>query len=465
MPELIAGKKAYTLFEVAESIRKVIAERYTSRFWIKAEMNKLNHYPASGHCYPELVHKEGTKIKAEFRSVLWKTDFERINRQFKTTLGEPLHDGIKILFEAGITFDAQYGMTIRIYDIDVSYTLGDLEAEKNASIERLKSEGILMMNKQVHQALLPRRIAIISIETSKGYADFRQILQSKKERFAVFHMLFPALLQGDKAVDSIVKQLNRIRLLHRHFDVVAIIRGGGGEVGLTCFNHYALARTIATFPIPVYTGIGHATNETVSELVAHFNGITPTKVAEHILSQFEAFEQTLITAQRAVTDYSSQLAQQCHRDISTLGNRLQQAALRTTQSRMESIGHLQARIVQGNRFYAREAISQLNRLNEKLQKAQSTICEQQFTELTATEQKLIQTSLRMCTDRTAVLEINERLVNMLDPKNVLKRGYSITLNNGKPVTTFENVASGDQLQTIVYNGTIESTVTQAQAES
>ena len=465
MPELIAGKKAFTLFEVAESIRKVIADRYTTRFWIRAEMNKLNFYPSSGHCYPELVQKEGNKIKAEFRSVLWKTDFERINRQFKTLLGESLHDGIKILFEAGITFDAQYGMTLRIYDIDVNYTLGDLEAEKNASIERLKTEGVFHLNKQVMHALLPRRIAIISIETSKGYADFRQILQSQQERYSIFHMLFPTLLQGDKAAGSIVTQLRRIRKIQDHFDIVAIIRGGGGEVGLTCFNNFALAREISTYPLPVYTGIGHATNETVSELVSYFNGITPTKVAEHIITQFETFDQNIHHAEKTILDYARQLASRQHRDIHVFGNRLHQAAIRLTQSQTETIGHLQIRVKQANRFYAKTAFSQLEKQQDALNKAQSALLSLKKADLRLAEDRLRTSSLNRLEEQTGKISLNERLVHTLDPKNILKRGYSITLKNGRLVTTFETIAPDDQLETILFNGKIQSTVISSTTES
>jgi exodeoxyribonuclease VII large subunit len=465
MPEVIAGKKAFTLFEVAQSIRKVISERYTSRFWIRAEMNKLNFYPASGHCYPELVHKEGGRIKAEFRSVLWKTDFERINRQFKTMLGESLHDGIKILFEAGITFDAQYGMTLRIYDIDVNYTLGDLEAEKHASIEQLKTEGVFHLNKQVKHALLPRRIAVISIETSKGYADFRQILQSRQEHYSIFYMLFPTLLQGDKAAESIVSQLRRIRKIHHHFDIVAIIRGGGGEVGLTCFNNFTLAREISTYPLPVYTGIGHATNETVSELVSYFNGITPTKVAEHILTQFETFDQNIQHAEKTIVDYARQIASRQHLDIQVFGNRLHQAAIRLTQSQTETIDHLQIRVKQANRFYAKAAFSQIDKQQEALIKSQSTGLSLQKANLQLAQDRLMTSLLKQLEDQNAKISLNERLVHTLDPKNILKRGYSITLKNGKVVTTFESIAPDDQLETILFNGKIQSTVISSTTES
>src|SRR5690606_17990837 len=126
-------------------------------------------------------------------------------------------------------------------------------------------------NKKLPFPILPQRIAIISVETSKGYADFLSVIDGNPWKYKFFHFLFPSLLQGEKAVDGIIQQLRRIRKVTKHFDVVAIIRGGGGDVGLTCYNNYRLAKEIAEFPLPVITGIGHATNETVSEIIAHFN--------------------------------------------------------------------------------------------------------------------------------------------------------------------------------------------------
>src|SRR5688572_24011264 len=114
MPEVINSKKVFSLIEVTLSIQKTIAERYSSSFWIKAEMNKLNHYPHSGHCYPELVEKREGKVIAQIKSNLWKSDFERINNNFMVSLKEPLKDGIKILFCASISFDPSHGLSLRI---------------------------------------------------------------------------------------------------------------------------------------------------------------------------------------------------------------------------------------------------------------------------------------------------------------------------------------------------------------
>src|SRR5690606_37029713 len=138
MPEVIDNKTIFTLSEVARSIQKTIADRYKSLYWIKAEMNKLNHYTHSGHCYPELVEKKEGKVISEMRSILWKTDYQRINQHFIKILREPLREGITILFQAGISYDPMYGLSLKIVDIDPTFVLGELEKEKRESILRLQ---------------------------------------------------------------------------------------------------------------------------------------------------------------------------------------------------------------------------------------------------------------------------------------------------------------------------------------
>jgi len=238
MPEKINNKTIFSLLEVTQSVKKTLSERYKSSFWVKAEMNKLNHYPQSGHCYPELVEKKDGKIIAQMKANLWKDDYNKISNNFQRIVKEPLKDGIKILFCAKITFHPTYGLSLRIMDIDTSYSLGDLEKEKAETIEKIKKEGIYNNNKEQKLPLLPKRIAIISVQTSKGYSDFIKVIEENSWGYKFFHLLFPSLLQGEKAVDSLINQLQRIKRVKTHFDVVAIIRGGGGDIGLSCYNNF-----------------------------------------------------------------------------------------------------------------------------------------------------------------------------------------------------------------------------------
>ena len=307
MPETINQRKVFSLIEVTTSIRKTIEERYTSVFWVKAEMNKLNHYSHSGHCYPELVEKTNGKVIAQMKANIWKSDFDRINHNFLRVLKEPLKDGIKILFSATISFDSSHGLSLRILDIDPSFSLGELEREKQDTLERLRREGIFNSNKGLKLPILPQRIAIISVETSKGYSDFINVIENNQWGYKFFRFLFPSLLQGDKSIVSICNQLKRIKKIIKHFDVVAIIRGGGGDVGLSSYNNYDLAKEIALFPIPVLTGIGHSTNETVAEMVSYKNAITPTELADFLIQKFHDFSVPIKKGEEIIVDRAKRI--------------------------------------------------------------------------------------------------------------------------------------------------------------
>src|SRR5690606_941929 len=211
------------------------------------------------------------------------SDFERRNKQFVDLLSEPLRDGISILFQAGISYDPLHGLSLRIVDIDPAFVLGELEKEKKESIRRLQEEGLFDANRRLPFPAVPKKLAIISVETSKGLSDFYKIIRQNPWGYHFETTLYPALLQGDKSIPSIIRQLAVIAGQSERYDAVAIIRGGGGEVGLSSFNNYALAKAIAIFPIPVLTGIGHSTNETVSELVSFKNAITPSELADFLM--------------------------------------------------------------------------------------------------------------------------------------------------------------------------------------
>ena len=319
-------RKIFTLTDLGKSLRSVIEKAYSATYWVKAEIARLNYYPRSGHCYPELVDKTGNVVQAQMRATLWAADFSRINKAFMDLAGEPLREGMSILFRASVTFHPVHGLSLQIWDIEPGFTLGEMALEKARAIEKLRSEGIFDANKKTLMPLLPKRLAVISVETSKGYHDFTNILQAHKERYAIWWHLFPSVLQGDKAVEGIISQLRIIRKLVSRFHMVAIIRGGGGDIGLNCYDNYALGKEIAMFPLPVITGIGHSTNETLAEMVAWQNKITPTDVAYFILDRFENFFHRTELAARKIHSLGNQFLNQQSQRLDFTSDRLQMAS-------------------------------------------------------------------------------------------------------------------------------------------
>ncbi|WP_336518113.1 exodeoxyribonuclease VII large subunit [Pollutibacter soli] len=471
-------RKIFTLLDVSKSIQQTLAGRYGSAFWVKAEMNKLNYYPHSGHCYPELVEKSGGKITAQMKANLWKDDYLRADQKFRATLKEPLKDGIKILFLAKISFNPVHGLALQILEIDPAFTLGDLEKEKQESIDRLKQEGVFSLNKFIPLALLPQRIAIISVESSKGYADFIDVISKNPWKYRFFHMLFPAVLQGDKAAAEITAQLNRIRKVIAHFDVVAIIRGGGGDIGLSCYNNYTLAQTICTFPAPVITGIGHSTNETVAELVSFQNAITPTKLAEYLIQQFHDFSVPVQEAEariiefaesiiaenkyallstvklfRSVTEnillrnknFADQIGTAVQKQISFRFHheraRLNNLKFSLTRSSAEAIGAGRMNLKNSGRILQKDSVMSIKAKKQEVEQFADQLRQQ-------VSQQISYSLLR--------IDSIEKNVRNLSPENVLRRGYSITRSKGKLVRNAEDVNPGDHLSTTLYSGNVTS---------
>ena len=297
----------YSLSEIAFSLHKVVERTYPQPYFIKAEILKLNFYPHSGHCYPELVEKEGNSIKAEMRAIIWAANYQRINDRFIQITGNPLKENISILCLARIEFSPKHGLALHIEDIEPTYTLGEMVKNRNAVIERLKKEGVFTANKRLEMPLLPKRVAIISVETSKGYSDFITTLNGNRYGYRFVTELFPSILQGDKAIVGITGRLAEIEMRQKEFDCVVIVRGGGGDVGLSCYDEYEMAHRVATFPLPVLTGIGHSTNLSVTDMVAHTYNITPTDVAFALIGYFQTFDEKLQECQDRIVEVSRRL--------------------------------------------------------------------------------------------------------------------------------------------------------------
>jgi len=458
MPEIVNDKTVFTLLEVTKSIQKTLAERYKSAYWVKAEMNKLNHYSHSGHCYPELVEKANGKVIAQIKSVLWKDDFINVNNNFLNVLKEPLKDGIKILFLAKISFDPSYGISLRILDIDPSFTLGDLEKEKQETIKRLKSEGIFNRNKLLQIPMLPKRIAIISVQTSKGYADFLKVLETNSWNYKFFYFLFPSLLQGDRATVTIRNQLNRIKKVREHFDVVAIIRGGGGDIGLSCYNNYELAREIALFPIPVITGIGHVTNETVVEMISFSNAITPTKIAEYLLQKFHNFSVPVQKAEEKIRDKSKRLILDERTKFNSEIKLFRSVTENILISNRNQIKENITSLAQQTTFRFKNEKDYLRNFRDEIKRGSLKFCVAEKLEINgfalAIKKDVISQIIQ---SKTALNNMEKNIANM-SPESVLKRGYSITMRNGKAIKSTENLKEGDALETRVFEGNIFSLV-------
>ena len=453
----MSEKQVFTLQQVVRSIKKTLEDRYSQNYWVKAEMHKLNKYP-SGHAFPELVQKDDNKIVAQITGTIWKQQLERINTKFIEVVKEPLREGTTLLLLVKINYSETFGLGLQILDIDPSFSLGELQKQREETLRKLAKEGLLNLNQKLHFPLLPKRVAIISADSSKGLSDFLQVLQENEKSYFIFTHLFNAYLQGDVAVQSIISALKKIKRVKDHFDIVIIVRGGGAEVGMTCYNNYDLCKAIAEFPLPVLTGIGHSTNLNVAEMVSFRNEITPTKLAEFLLQTFREFEQETKRLNREMIAHSLQLIDKTKQDFNGQVRVFKHASLRFTDSLKNELNQQIIELKNTTRYFLKNENDAVLSLKNDYRIVTKEIITAERNTLSLISKPIKGSLLHFFERKESDLEQLEKTVNILNPSNVLQRGYSLTLLNGKILSAKNKPKKGDLIESKTNSLTLFSRV-------
>jgi exodeoxyribonuclease VII large subunit len=275
--------KQYSLLELSEWIQEVVENELPDRYWVRAEIASMS---VRGHCYMELVEKsENGILAAKMRATCWSNVYALLSAYFAQETGQSLHVGLQVLLEVSVEYHAVYGLSLNVWNIDPTYTLGDLAKQRQATIRQLTEDGVMELQRALEVPSLPRRVAVISSADAAGYGDFCDQLKHNRFGFAFLTQLYPAVVQGDTAARSIINALGAIAAQEEEWDVVVIIRGGGASTDLSCFDDYMLASHCAQFPLPIVAGIGHTRDVSVVDMVVHTSVKTPTAAAEWLVER------------------------------------------------------------------------------------------------------------------------------------------------------------------------------------
>ena len=275
--------KQYSLLELCEWIQEVVENELPDRYWVRAEIASMS---VRGHCYMELVEKsENGILAAKMRATCWSNVYALLSAYFAQETGQSLHVGLQVLLEVSVEYHAVYGLSLNVWNIDPTYTLGDLAKQRQATILQLTEDGVMDLQRALEVPSLPRRVAVISSADAAGYGDFCDQLKHNRFGFAFVTQLYPAVVQGDTAARSIINALGAIAAQEEEWDVVVIIRGGGASTDLSCFDDYMLASHCAQFPLPIVAGIGHTRDVSVVDMVVHASVKTPTAAAEWLVER------------------------------------------------------------------------------------------------------------------------------------------------------------------------------------
>jgi exodeoxyribonuclease VII large subunit len=470
-----------TLLELNTLIRNTLQDAFPSTLWVVAEISEMK-VNRSGHCYLELVEKDEAtdELTARARATIWSYTFRMVRSYFETTTGQPLGEGIKILAQVSVDYHPSYGLSLNIKDIDPTYTLGDLSRKRREIIRRLEEAGVFHMNRELPLPLVPQRIAVISSATAAGYQDFADQLGRNAYGFHFEHRLFEAFMQGSEAVPSILAALDAIFREEEAFDAVAILRGGGSQADLSCFDHFDLAYAVAQFPLPVVTGIGHEKDETIVDLVAHTRQKTPTAVAEFFIAGLLRFSERLEELERSVVAATREILEAREEELEGATFRLRGAFERHTRLAESRLRRGGQRLLTGSSRLLYREKQELHRHRFRLSAATSGITGEERHRTKQAERELRHAIRRLLgkeestlghlssqfrrrirqklADNRRILDHAAQTARMLDPGEILRRGFTLTRQNGKTLRSAATADPRSPLTTLFADGTTQSQI-------
>lgn len=403
-------RQSYSLYELNEYVRRVISLNFPEPIWVNCEISQIKE--VRGNVYLDLIYHDENSgdITAQISANIWYKSHLFLKNKLGELLPSILKEGIHVLIKVQVDFNERYGLKLVIEDIDPAYTIGQVELNRQKLIQKLTNEGWINKNKLIDLPKVIQRIAVISAANAAGYIDFIKHLENNSYGFKFHVELFNAAMQGPNTERDVCNALKEIEQSETSFDVKIIIRGGGSKLDLSWFDNYNIGVEIAKSSIPVITGIGHDIDNSVSDIVANTSLKTPTAVADFIIQHNVQFESNINWTLQSIQQISQKIVRQ---QETLLNQSIQYLVL------------LPREIVRAHELNITQILNQcLSLASFNLQK------------------------------HRAYLVSTEKQIHLMNPTNILRKGYTIVRQNNKVVSlsTFFNRNIDTQIE--FYDGEI-----------
>ena len=400
--------EAFSLLEVNQYIKRVLALNFEEAFWVECELNQVSH--SRGNVYLELIEKaeDSDEVIAKNSAQIWYRKYLFIKKKLGKLVDSILKEGIKVKLKVNVNYSERYGLSLVVEDIDPAYTFGQFELNRQNTIEQLKQKGLLEKNASLTLPTVIQNIAVISSATAAGYQDFMQQLEENAYGYNFEVSLFASAMQGQNTERDVVAALSEAKTMG--FDVITIIRGGGSKLDLSAFDNYNIAFEVAASDLPVITGIGHDIDQTVTDIVAHTVLKTPTAVADMIIEHNARFEAEVLRLEGEIWSEVLELISAQKEELLILSERLKS--------------------IPGSTLLLH------NQLLDNMELSMDSIVEQ----ILNTEKM----KLEGCTTQ----------IELLDPVKVLNRGYALIKQSGSYVSQKKKLKKSNELEIQFSDGSL-----------
>ncbi|NJP39488.1 exodeoxyribonuclease VII large subunit [Oscillospiraceae bacterium HV4-5-C5C] len=389
---------------------------------VSGEISNFRRY-ASGHCYFSLKDENAAVSCVMFAQAAYKLNFKPA-------------DGMAVLADCRADFYTKTGtFQLQITAMEAAGT-GELYRRFEQLKTKLENEGLFDQEHKRSLPFLPRRIGVVTSPTGAVIRDIINVLNRRNPHYEL--ILAPALVQGERARDSIVagiRQLNHMGNL----DVLIVGRGGGSIEDLWPFNEEAVAREVYASSIPVISAVGHETDFTICDFVADRRAPTPSAAAEIAMPEYTQLQQLL-------ADREAQLRRGLQQQLKLAGLHLERLAA-------SKVLRDPAEMIRMRQLQLRQLTQTLNTLSPQRRLEQR---EQELDQLT---RDLSQSFSQLITAKEQRLSAAAWRLNDLSPLKVLGRGYALALDKQhRPVTSIKALLPGDPLELILADGRAQTQV-------
>jgi exodeoxyribonuclease VII large subunit len=429
---------------IADAVNTAFRNR---SFWVVADVTNHSLKAEKRYHYFDLVEKapDGGNMIARLSAVAWGEGTAAIDR-FQAATGQPFTNNINVLVNVSVQYHPVYGLQLVLNQIDPNFTLGVLEKQRQATLEKLVRENpdfvrksgdvYLTKNKSLPLNPVIQHIAVVCSSSSAGWQDFKHTLDTNPYQYHFVVDPYFTAVQGEANIQQFVDSLVEVFRSANPYDAVVIIRGGGAQTDFLIFDHYLVGKAVAKFPIPIITGIGHQKNETIADLMAHQATKTPTQAAELIINHNHAFEDALITLQKNIIIKSQQ-----HFSIGLQSlSRLQSIVTNCSRTALfDQSNHLLGTL---------SALSTKPRLmvSGKIRDIQ-----QQAASIKTVVPILLK-------NENGYLNHNITMIKALSPENTLRRGFAVIKIDGWVTSDPNRLSKGKDVEIIFARKSITATV-------
>ena len=360
--------EAFTLLEVNQYVKRVLALNFEDAFWVECEINQVSQ--SKGNVYLELIQKaeDSNEILAKNSAQIWYRQHNFVRKKLGKLANAIISEGVKVKFKVNLNYSERYGLSLIVEDVDPAYTFGQFEMDRQKTIEQLNEKDLLDRNGEKPLPTVIQKVAVISSSTAAGFQDFMEQLNDNPYGYAYDVVLYNSAMQGQKTESEVTASLKEIA--KGGYDIVVIVRGGGSKLDLSAFDNYNIAFEIAMSKVPVITGIGHDVDQTVADIVAHTVLKTPTAVADWLIAHNVDFESQLLYLEDQIISKAKALVIEHSERLEILSERLKQIPSTTLSlhaqllTNMESVleSHSQTKLVE-SRLKLESAAEKLELLN------------------------------------------------------------------------------------------------------